>query len=73
MREFKIMSEITGTVWKIKVKPGDAVNEGDTIMIVESMKMEIPLICESNGIMKEILVCENDSVSDGQVVASMMY
>ena len=62
-------SEITGTVWQVKSQPGDAVEAGDTLIVIESMKMEIPVITEDGGTVKEILVKEKDPVAEGQVVA----
>jgi acetyl-CoA carboxylase biotin carboxyl carrier protein len=69
MARVEVKSEITGTVWQVKAKPGDAVEAGDTLVVVESMKMEIPVITEDPGVVKEILVKEKDPVSEGQVVA----
>ena len=68
MARIEIKSEITGTVWKITSKPGDTVGEGDTLLIIESMKMEIPVITEDPGTVKEILVQEKQPVAEGQVV-----
>ena len=69
MARIEVKSEITGTVWQVKSKPGDKVEAGDTLVVVESMKMEIPVITEDAGEVKEILVKEKDPVSEGQVVA----
>ena len=69
MARIEVKSEITGTVWKVISKPGDRVESGDTLAIVESMKMEIPVITEDGGTVKEILVTEKDPVAEGQVVA----
>ena len=69
MARIDVKSEITGTVWKVITKPGDRVEPGDTLVIVESMKMEIPVITEDGGTVKEILVKEKDPVAEGQVVA----
>jgi biotin carboxyl carrier protein len=69
MAKIEVKSEITGTVWKVITKPGDRVEGGDTLVIVESMKMEIPVITEDAGTVKEILVKEKDPVAEGQVVA----
>ncbi len=62
-------SEITGTVWRILAKVGDNVAEEDQIMILESMKMEIPVLAPDAGTIQKILVQEGDAVSEGQVVA----
>jgi acetyl-CoA carboxylase biotin carboxyl carrier protein len=69
MAKIEVKSEITGTVWQIKSKPGDKVESGDTLLVIESMKMEIPVITEDAGIVREILVAEKDAVAEGQVVA----
>ena len=69
MARIEIKSEITGTVWQLKVNPGDKVEGGDVLIVIESMKMEIPVITEDGGTVKEILVKEKDAVSEGQVVA----
>ena len=61
----EIEAHITGTVWKIEVALGDTVEEGDTVMILESMKMEMPVEAEDEGTVKEILVEEGESVSEG--------
>ena len=69
MAKIEVKSEITGTVWQVKAQPGDKVEAGDTLLIIESMKMEIPVITEDGGVVKEILVAKKDPVAEGQVVA----
>lgn len=69
MAKIEIKSEITGTVWQVSAKPGDEVESGDTLVVIESMKMEIPVITEDRGTVKEILVKVKDPVAEGQVVA----
>ena len=69
MARIEIKSEITGTVWQLKAQPGDKVESGDVLIVIESMKMEIPVITEDGGTVKEILVKERGPVSEGQVVA----
>lgn len=69
MAQIKAVSEVAGSVWKIVTKPGDRVGEGEPLLIMESMKMEIPVITEKAGTVKEILVEEGDLVSEGQAVA----
>ena len=64
-----VESEVTGTVWKIEVSIGDTVEEEDVIMILESMKMEIPVEAPCAGTIAEILVSEKDPVKEQQVVA----
>ena len=60
-----IEAHITGTVWKIECKIGDKVAEGDTVVILESMKMEMPVEAEDDGTVREILVEEGQAVSEG--------
>lgn len=68
MSSIKINSPVTGTVWKIEKKPGDQLNEGDVIMILESMKMEIPVEATTSGVLISIHVEETDSVDEDQVL-----
>ena len=63
-----IEAHITGTIWKIEVAVGDTVEEGDTVVILESMKMEMPVEAEDEGTVKEILVAEGQSVSEGDTL-----
>lgn len=67
----KVLSEVTGSVWKIEVSPGQAVQEGDTLVIVESMKMEIPVSAPRAGVVTEICVAEGDAVAEDQWIASI--
>ena len=69
MARIEVKSEITGTVWQVKSSVGDTVESGDTLIVIESMKMEIPVITEDAGVVKEILVKGKDPVAEGQVVA----
>ena len=69
MPRIEVKSEITGTVWQVRMKPGDKAESGDTLIVIESMKMEIPVITEDPGTVKEILVKQKDPVAEGQVVA----
>ena len=69
MARIEIKSEITGTVWKLQTQPGERVEEGDTLIVIESMKMEIPVISTEDGKLVEILVKEEQPVSEGQAVA----
>ena len=71
MAEFKVQSEITGKVWAIEASVGDSLEEEDTIIVLESMKMEIPVVAPQEGILKEILVAEVDTITEGQDVAIM--
>jgi acetyl-CoA carboxylase biotin carboxyl carrier protein len=64
----EIEAHITGTVWKIEVAVGDEVDEGDTVVILESMKMEMPVEAEDPGKVAEIRCEEGESVSEGDVL-----
>ena len=64
----KVEAHITGTVWKIEVEVGDQVDEGDTVVVLESMKMEMPVEAEDPGVVKEILCEEGQSVSEGEAL-----
>ena len=64
----EIKAHITGTVWKVEVAVGQDVGEGDTVVILESMKMEMPVEAEDEGTVKEILVSEGQSVSEGDTL-----
>jgi len=67
--ELDIKALLPGNVWKIVANPGQSVNEGDVIMILESMKMEIDVVAPRGGVVKSINVATNDKVVEGQVVA----
>jgi len=64
-----IKAPLPGSVWKIVANPGDTVAEGDKIMILESMKMEIDVVAPCGGTVRSINVSVNDKVVEGQVVA----
>ena len=66
-----VEAHITGTVWKIEVQLGDAVGEGDTVVILESMKMEMPVEAEDEGTVKKVLVEEGQSVSEGDALIEL--
>jgi acetyl-CoA carboxylase biotin carboxyl carrier protein len=63
-----VEAHITGTVWKIEVAVGDPVEEGDTVVILESMKMEMPVEAEDAGTVKEILCEEGQAVNEGDAL-----
>jgi acetyl-CoA carboxylase biotin carboxyl carrier protein len=63
-----IDAHITGTVWKIECQVGDSVAEGDTVVILESMKMEMPVEAEDEGTVKEILCEEGQAVNEGDTL-----
>jgi acetyl-CoA carboxylase biotin carboxyl carrier protein len=64
-----VISEITGSVWKIELKEGDAVSVDDTIMVLESMKMEIPVLATRSGRIAQLLVTEGQAIKDNQPLA----
>jgi acetyl-CoA carboxylase biotin carboxyl carrier protein len=63
-----VKSQISGTVWKVEVEVGQEVSEDDDLIILESMKMEIPVTAPKDGIVKEILVSPNQPVQEGDVL-----
>ena len=63
-----VEAHITGTVWKIECAVGDSVDEGDTVVILESMKMEMPVEAEDPGVVKEIRCEEGQAVSEGDTL-----
>jgi acetyl-CoA carboxylase biotin carboxyl carrier protein len=64
----EVEAHITGTVWKIEVAVGDEVDEGDTVVILESMKMEMPVEAEDAGTVTEILCEEGQAVNEGDAL-----
>jgi biotin carboxyl carrier protein len=69
MARHEVASLVTGTVWKLERRIGDTLAEGETILIVESMKMEIPIEAPAAGTLAELRVAEGESVGEGQVLA----
>ena len=67
--ELKLETPVQGTVWKVVTKVGQNVEAGGTVLIVESMKMEIPVDSPSSGIVSELFVSEGDQVEQDSVVA----
>ncbi|MGO1767147.1 hypothetical protein CAP48_14085 [Advenella sp. S44] len=67
----ELISEVTGTVWKILVQVGAGVTPDEPVLIVESMKMEIPVMSEEEGVLLALDVKEGDAVEDGQVVGQV--
>jgi acetyl-CoA carboxylase biotin carboxyl carrier protein len=63
-----VEAHITGTVWKIEVAVGDQVDEGDTVVILESMKMEMPVEADDPGTVSEVRCEEGQSVQEGDVL-----
>ena len=68
MASVEVMSEVIGTVWKIEKAAGEPVEDGELIMILESMKMEIPVEATAAGTLAAIEVAEGDSVEEDQVL-----
>lgn len=66
-----VKSEIAGNVWKIEAKIGDRIDEEGQIMILESMKMEIPVLAPRAGTLREIHVAEGEAIAEGQKVATL--
>jgi acetyl-CoA carboxylase biotin carboxyl carrier protein len=64
----EVEAHITGTVWKIECEVGEQVAEGDTVVILESMKMEMPVEAEDAGLVKEILCEEGQAVNEGDTL-----
>jgi acetyl-CoA carboxylase biotin carboxyl carrier protein len=64
----QVEAHITGTVWKIECEVGQEIAEGDTVVILESMKMEMPVEAEDDGTVKEIVCVEGQSVSEGDTL-----
>ncbi|KAB2336249.1 biotin/lipoyl-binding carrier protein [Cytobacillus depressus] len=67
MAQIEVRAEISGSVWKIETKEGQRVMEEDVLLIMESMKMEIPIMAPAEGIVKEIKVNEGDSIAEGDL------
>jgi biotin carboxyl carrier protein len=65
MADLRVKSEIAGSVWKIEVAIGDRVAADDPLIILESMKMEIPLLAPRAGTVKQILVSEGEQIGEG--------
>ena len=67
-----VNAHITGTVWKINVKVGDAVAEGETVAILESMKMEMPVESPKAGKVESVVVAEGQAVDEGAVLLTLV-
>jgi acetyl-CoA carboxylase biotin carboxyl carrier protein len=66
-----VLAHITGTVWKIEVKAGDTVEEGQPLVIIESMKMEMPVESPTAGIVESLAVAEGQPVEEGAVLLTL--
>lgn len=69
MARRKVLAPTSGTVWLVRAAIGDRVSDSDEIIVIESMKMEIPVACECDGVIAEILVAKDDVVDENQPVA----
>ena len=69
MAKIEIKAHITGTVWKVEAKAGDELEEGDPIVILESMKMEIPVEAPEDGTVVEVKVEEVQPIKEGDLIA----
>lgn len=65
----EVQAEMVANVWKVVAAAGEQVDDGDTLVILESMKMEIPVIAEEAGTLSELKVAEGDVVQEGDVIA----
>lgn len=65
----EVRSEMTANVWKVLVAPGDTVADGDTLVILESMKMEIPVVAEASGVLSSVAVAEGDAIDEDGLIA----
>lgn len=65
----EIKASMAGNVWKITVSEGDKVESDQDVVILESMKMEIPIAAETDGTVKELKLAEGDFVNEGDVIA----
>jgi len=71
MSDTKVVSEVTGSVWKVLVAVGESVEADTPVMLIESMKMEIPVLAPESGVVTEILVAVSDPITEGQTVAML--
>ncbi|WP_085759744.1 acetyl-CoA carboxylase biotin carboxyl carrier protein subunit [Oceanicoccus sagamiensis] len=71
MAVINIVAEVTGKVWQVDIQQGQSVTEDDTLMIIESMKMEIPVDAPEDGRIVEILVAKDEAVVEGQILARL--
>lgn len=67
----EIRAEMVSSVWKVLVSPGTKVRAGDTLVILESMKMEIPVLTERSGMVKELHVVEGEVLQEGDLIATV--
>ena len=67
----EVRAEMVANVWKVLVSEGDRVDDGDTLVILESMKMEIPVLAEGSGTLTKLLVAEGDVVQEDDLIAEI--
>jgi len=67
----EVRAEMVANVWKVLVSEGDQVDEGDTLVILESMKMEIPILAEESGTVTKLHVAEGDVVQEDELIAEI--
>ena len=72
MAEIRVKSEISGSVWKILKQPGERVDQEEPVLLLESMKMEIPVMALRGGTVGEIRVQEGEAVAEGDVVVVIL-
>jgi biotin carboxyl carrier protein len=65
----EVRAEMVANVWKVVVSEGDEIEDGDTLVILESMKMEIPVLAEDDGVIARLKVNEGDVVQEGDLIA----
>jgi len=66
-----VIAEVAGKVWKVEAEIGEELEEDDTLIILESMKMEIPVDAPEDGTVREILVGEGDPIAEDQIIARL--
>jgi biotin carboxyl carrier protein len=71
MAKKRILAEVAGKVLRVEAPVGTQVADGDTIVLIECMKMEIPLLASASGSISEIHVAEGDNIAEGQAVATL--
>lgn len=65
----RVCAEVTGSVWEVVAQPGARVAAGDVLLVIESMKMEIPVEAPRDGVVSAVLLAKGDAVTEGQAVA----
>ena len=68
----EIQAEMVSSVWKVLVRPGERVAAGDAVVILESMKMEIPVVTERAGVVRELHVTEGEVLQEGDLIATVV-